>query len=68
MALKNKEIKAMTPKDVKTRLDDIYKEVMKLSGQRATGSSQKNNQKIRILRRTKARLLTHLRKGGNKKQ
>ncbi|HLD19061.1 MAG TPA: 50S ribosomal protein L29 [Candidatus Nanoarchaeia archaeon] len=68
MPLKNKEIRAMPLKAVNERLGEIQKELLKLSGQRATGAGQKNNQQIRILKRTKARLLTHLRQGGSKKK
>lgn len=68
MARKNKEIRLLSEQDVKLRLDDVHKEMLKLGGQRATGASQKNNQQIRTLRRTRARLLTRLQMGGTAKQ
>lgn len=68
MALKNKDIRALSATQQKERVTEIHKELLKLQAQRATGASQKNNQQIRTLRRTKARLLTALRQGGPAKQ
>lgn len=66
--LKKKEIRTMPAQTVKDRLNEIQKEMLKLGGQRSTGASQKNNQQIKILKRTRARLLTRLGQGGKAKQ
>ena len=68
MAMKNKDIKALSVADVNTRLLELDRELMKLNAQRSTGASQKNNKQIRLLKRTKAKLLTKLSQGGKSGQ
>ena len=52
------EIRKMAPKDRKTRLDELRRELMQERGVQAMGGSTPSPGKIRTLRREIARILT----------
>ncbi|MAG08291.1 50S ribosomal protein L29 [Candidatus Woesearchaeota archaeon] len=70
--LKNKELRSINPGELKTKLDELRKDLIKLNVQKSTGTSAKNPMQIKEIRKTIARILTLLHKkekngGGLKK-
>jgi large subunit ribosomal protein L29 len=63
--LRIKEIKNMGKAELKKKLDELKKELMKVSSQRATKANIENPGKIKEIRRTIAKILTQL-KNSNK--
>lgn len=61
-----KEIAAMKDDALDKRLDDLQKELMKFRSQVASGTIPKNPGKIKLIRKTIARI--HTEKTGRKKQ
>jgi len=69
MALKIKEIESMNVEEMKTKLDELKKELIKHNAQIATGTNPKSPGQVRVIKKTIARILTVLKtKGGEKKQ
>lgn len=58
--LKKKEIKLMNETQIKTKLAELKKELMKLKAQSSTGTSPQNPGRIGAIKRTIARMLTFL--------
>ena len=53
-----KELKALSEQDKKSRLSELKKELMQAKAQVATGTSPKNPGRIKIIKRTVARIYT----------
>ena len=53
-----KELKALSEQDRKTRASELKKELMQAKAQIATGTSPKNPGRIKIIKRTLARIYT----------
>ncbi|RLF36541.1 MAG: 50S ribosomal protein L29 [Thermoplasmata archaeon] len=69
MALKIKEIESMDIEELKTKLEELKKELIKHNSQIATGTNPKSPGQVRVIKKTVARILTVLKtKGGEKKQ
>tara|TARA_B100001964_G_C13764461_1_gene393216 strand:- start:263 stop:487 length:225 start_codon:yes stop_codon:yes gene_type:complete len=60
--LKNKELRTINPRELKTKLEELRKELIKLNVQKSTGTSAKNPKQIKIIKKTIARILTLLQK------
>lgn len=60
MVLKIKEIKSMSKEDMKNRLDELRKELIKLNAQIATGTTPKSPGQLKQIKKTIARILTVL--------
>ena len=60
MKLKNKELKTMPEREVKTKLEELRLELMKLNTQAATGTVSKNPRQIRDTKKMIARMLQRL--------
>ena len=58
--MKSKEIRTMPTSELKEKLAELEKELMKLSAQVATGTTPKSPGRIRAVKRTVARILTEL--------
>jgi len=69
MALKIKEIESMSTEELKIKLEELKKEMIKHNAQIATGTNPKSPGQVRVIKKTVARILTVLKtKGGEKKQ
>ncbi len=69
MALKIKEIESMGSEELKTKLEELKKELIKHNAQIATGTNPKSPGQVKVMKKTIARILTVLKtKGGEKKQ
>ena len=69
MALKIKEIVSMGNEELKAKLDELKKELIKHNAQIATGTNPKSPGQVKIIKKTIARILTVIKiKGGEKKQ
>ncbi|MBU4283794.1 MAG: 50S ribosomal protein L29 [Nanoarchaeota archaeon] len=69
MALKIKEIESMSSEELKAKLEELKKELIKHNAQIATGTNPKSPGQVRVMKKTIARILTVLKtKGGEKKQ
>ncbi|MEM0230957.1 MAG: 50S ribosomal protein L29 [Candidatus Woesearchaeota archaeon] len=72
MAVKTKQLREMSEKELNSKLLELRKELMKLNAQAKTGSAPKNSSQIRVIRKTIAKILTILkekeRKEENKKE
>ena len=55
-----KEFRALDPKEIKSRLDELNKELMKENVQISSGTAPKNPGKVRQIKKNRARLLTIL--------
>lgn len=55
--VKNKDLKTMGKEDLKNKLLELRKELMKLKSQVSRGTPPENPGKIRILKRTIAKLI-----------
>lgn len=60
MALKIKEIRSMSKEDLRNRLDELRKELIKLNAQIATGTTPKSPGQLKQVKKTVARILTVL--------
>ena len=60
--LKNKEIKNMGEEELKKKLKDLRKELMKINSQRATKANIENPGKIKQIKKTVAKILTQIKK------
>lgn len=58
--MKKKELKLMSKEDLKSKLDDLKKELMKFNTQIATGTTPKSPGQIKNTKKTIARILTFL--------
>ena len=58
--MKSKDIHALPASELKEKLAELGKELMKLSSQVATGTTPKSPGRIRAVKRTVARILTEL--------
>lgn len=58
--MKTKDLAKATEKELKSKLEDLKKELVKLNAQRSTGTAMENPKKIRVVRRTIARINTIL--------
>lgn len=56
--IKKNELKAMTAEQIKEKLAGLNKELLKLNAQRAVGTTIESPGRIKLIRRTIARLLT----------
>jgi large subunit ribosomal protein L29 len=56
--LHSKEIRKMKPEEIEKKLEDLYKEMMKVKMQIAQGTSPEKPGRVKELRRTIARLIT----------
>jgi len=65
--LKKKQIKEMTHPDLINRLNELRLELAKERGQIAVGGSPSNPGRIKVIRKTIARILTELKKYDHKK-
>jgi len=68
MAIKNKTLREMGDNELRAKLTELRKELMKLTAQARTGSPPKNTSQIRIIRKTIARILTILNERANKEE
>jgi len=69
MALKIKEIESMDVEELKTKLEELKKELIKHNAKIATGTNPKSPGQVRVIKKTVARILTVLKtKGGEEKQ
>jgi len=55
--IKNKDLKNMNVQDMSNRLTELRKELMRLNAQKARGTPPENPGKIRLLKRTIAKLI-----------
>lgn len=60
MTLKIKEIRDMPKEELKNRLDELRKELIKLNAQIATGTTPKSPGQLKQIKKTVARILTVL--------
>ncbi len=58
--MKKKELKLMGKEDLKVKLDELKKELMKFNTQIATGTTPKSPSQIKNIKKTIARILTFL--------
>lgn len=58
--MKRKELKALPRVELESKRTELYKELMKNSAQIALGSALKNPGKVRVVRKTVARINTLL--------
>ena len=56
--MKFKEIKELDPAELDKKIDEVRMELMKLNAQVATGTSPKNPNQVRLLKKTIAKILT----------
>jgi len=56
--MKIKEIRNMTDKDLKTKLDELKKELIKVNAQVATGTVPKSPGQIKQIKKAIAKILT----------
>ena len=56
--MKSKELRNLTKKDLKTKLQEIKKELIKLNAQVATGTVPKSPGQIKQIKKTIAKILT----------
>lgn len=66
--MKKKELKLMGEEDLKTRLDELKKELMKFNTQISTGTTPKSPGQIKNTKKTIARILTFLKIKEEKKK
>ena len=59
-AMRKKELKQLNETQMKSKITELKKELMKLKAQASTGTSPQNPGQIRLIKRTIARLLTFL--------
>lgn len=62
--MKKKEIAQMKEIELKTKLEELRKELIKDNAQVATGSNPKNPGQIKQIKKNIARILTAIKKGG----
>jgi ribosomal protein L29 len=65
--MKIKNIRSLSDKDLKAKLDELSLELVKLNSQAATKSQMKSPGKIKQLKLIKARILTVFKERGIKK-
>ena len=58
--VKKKELQQLDYDGLKSKLEDLKKDLMKINAQRASGSSIENPGRIKHVRRTIARLKTYI--------
>ncbi|MBW2983684.1 50S ribosomal protein L29 [Candidatus Woesearchaeota archaeon] len=58
MKLRVKEMKSMAVEDLKTRLEELRKDLVKQNAQIATGTTPKSPGQIKQMKKTIARILT----------
>ena len=64
--VKKKELKQLDYEGLKSKLEDLKKDLMKINSQRSSGSSIENPGRIKHVKRTIARIKTYTKnKGGN---
>ncbi len=66
--MKKKELKLMSNADMKGKLDDLKKELMKFNTQIATGTTPKSPGQIKTTKKDIARILTILKTKEDKKK
>jgi len=64
MALKTKEIRELTPEERKEKLEELKSELMHERGVSAMGGSPPSPGRIRVIRKTIAKILTIMREEG----
>jgi len=67
MALKIKEIRAMPKEELRNKIDELRKEMIKLNAQIATGTTPKSPGQLKQIKKTVARILTVLSKKESEK-
>jgi large subunit ribosomal protein L29 len=66
--VKKNELKNLDHETLKSRLEDLRKDLMAVNSKRSSKSSIENPGRIKHLKRSIARILTYIKlKGGNKK-
>ncbi len=55
---KSKKLRNLSAEDLRSRLIDLRKELMKINAQRSTGTSLKNPSQLRETKKAVARILT----------
>ncbi|MDP1694157.1 MAG: 50S ribosomal protein L29, partial [Candidatus Woesearchaeota archaeon] len=58
--IKKNELKQMNEQQLNGKLVELEKELLKLNGQRAMHTTLENPGKVKLIRKTKARILTRL--------
>lgn len=58
--IKKNELKQMNEQQLKGKLIELEKELLKLNGQRAMHTTLESPGKVKLIRKTKARILTRL--------
>ncbi|MBS3144916.1 50S ribosomal protein L29 [Candidatus Woesearchaeota archaeon] len=58
--IKKNELKQMNEQQMNGKLVELEKELLKLNGQRAMHTTLENPGKVKLIRKTKARILTRL--------
>ena len=66
--MKHKELKMLPEPELKKKLEELHKELMKDNAQVATGTIPKNPGKLKVTKKTIARIHTLLAQKGVKKQ
>lgn len=64
--MKVKELRQLSEQDLKQKMDELYKDLMKENAQISTGTVPKNPGKIKVMKKSIARIKTIL-AGGKKK-
>ena len=69
MPIKKKELRSMTVAELKNKLEEMQKELIKENAQVATGTTPKNPGSLKAMKKTKARIITIIKqKEDDKKQ
>ncbi len=58
--MKNKDLAKVNSKELTSKIEDLKKELIKLNAQRSTGTAMENPKRIRVVKRTIARIHTIL--------
>lgn len=58
--MKVKEIHSMKPEELKSKIEELKKELMKLNAQVAVGTTPKSPKQLKLIKKTIARIKTEL--------
>lgn len=67
MALKIKEIRSMPKEELKNKLEELKKELIKLNAQISTGTTPKSPGQLKQIKKTVAKILTVLKRKESEK-
>ncbi|MBS3150612.1 50S ribosomal protein L29 [Candidatus Woesearchaeota archaeon] len=66
--VKKNELKSLNHESLKSRLEDLRKDLMKVNSKRSSKSSIENPGRIKHIKRNIARLLTYMKNKGGKQK